>query len=136
MPGTTLPFEESKCHQLIPGDVLETGLHLRRVGEKLGKLSRPGSQFSVKKFQRCPVAPIFLAFWPRDDHAAFKRVLEEAFRREPSRILGYCVMPDHWHLVVWPRDGKDRQVSEFRGWHTVTHTHRWHAHRHNTPTDP
>jgi hypothetical protein len=30
MPGTTLPFEESKCHQLIPGDVLETG---REKGE-------------------------------------------------------------------------------------------------------
>ncbi len=73
-------------------------------------------------------------FSTEDEYATFERVLEEAFRREPLRILGYCVMPDHWHLVVWPRNGKDRQVSEFLRWLTVTHTQRWHAHRHTTGT--
>ena len=73
-------------------------------------------------------------FSTEDEYAAFERVLEEAFRREPLRILGYCAMPDHWHLVVWPRSGKDRQVSEFLRWLTVTHTQRWHAHRHTTGT--
>jgi len=73
-------------------------------------------------------------FSTEDEYAAFERVLEEAYRREPLRILGYCVMPDHWHLVVWPRNGKDRQVSEFLRWLTVTHTQRWHAHRHTTGT--
>ena len=56
-----------------------------------------------------------------DDYAAFERVLEEAFRREPLRILGYCVMPNHWHLVVWPQDEKDRQVSEFCVAHRDAH---------------
>jgi hypothetical protein len=31
-------------------------------------------------------------------------------------------MPDHWHLVVWPQNGQDRQVLEFLRWLTVTRT--------------
>jgi REP element-mobilizing transposase RayT len=34
-------------------------------------------------------------FSTEDDYAAFERVLEEAFRREPLRILRYGVMPNH-----------------------------------------
>jgi putative transposase len=68
------------------------------------------------------------------DYAAFERVLEEALQREPLRVLGYCLMPNHWHLVVWPNAGADRQVSEFMRWLTVTHTQRWHAHRHTAGT--
>jgi putative transposase len=68
------------------------------------------------------------------DYAAFERVLEEAFEREPLRILDYCLMPNHWHVVVWPNGGSDRQVSDFLRWLTVTHTQRWHAHRHTSGT--
>lgn len=68
------------------------------------------------------------------DYAAFERVLEEAYAREPLRILGYCVMPNHWHMVVWPKRGADEQVSEFFRWLTVTHTQRWHAHHHTSGT--
>jgi putative transposase len=64
------------------------------------------------------------------DYIAFERALEEAVEREPLRILGYCIMPNHWHFVVWPKRGDDRQVSEFFRWLTVTHTQRWHAHHH------
>lgn len=38
-------------------------------------------------------------------------------------------MPNHWHLVVWPRC--DGELSKFVGWLTLTHTQRIHAHRHN-----
>jgi putative transposase len=62
------------------------------------------------------------------DYEAFERTLAEAHERVPLRILGYVVMPNHWHFVVWPRPGEDRQVSEFFRWLTVTHTQRWHAH--------
>jgi REP element-mobilizing transposase RayT len=41
------------------------------------------------------------------DYQAFERVLAEALREQPTRLLGYCVMPNHWHLVVWPqREGR------------------------------
>ena len=70
------------------------------------------------------------------DYEAFERVLEEAHDREPIRILSYCLMPNHWHLVVWPRLEHDDQVSEFMRWLTLTHAQRWHAHFKTTGTGP
>jgi len=65
-----------------------------------------------------------------EDYDAFERVLEEAVERTEMRLLVYCAMPNHWHLVVWPR--KDGELSRFTGWLTLTHTQRWHAHRQST----
>jgi len=73
-------------------------------------------------------------FGKDEDYAAFERVLEEAHARETLRILAYCAMPNHWHMVVWPRRGADDQVSEFFRWLTVTHTQRWHSHHHTSGT--
>ena len=69
-------------------------------------------------------------FHKPDDYAAFERVLAEAVERTKTRLLAYCLMPNHWHLVVWPE--KDGELSRFTGWLTLTHTQRWHAHRHTT----
>ncbi len=63
------------------------------------------------------------------DYEAFERILDEAVGRVKMRLLAYCVMPNHWHLVVWPRE--DGDLSTFVGWLTLTHTQRWHAHRHS-----
>ena len=60
-----------------------------------------------------------------EDYAAFERVLQEALDRVDMRILSYCLMPNHWHLVLWPR--RDGDLSKFMGWVTSTHTQRWHA---------
>ena len=62
-----------------------------------------------------------------DDYDAFERVLEEATDRLSMRVLSYCVMPNHWHLLLWPR--LDGDLSRFVGWITLTHTQRWHANR-------
>jgi putative transposase len=62
------------------------------------------------------------------DFAAFERVLHEAHERVPLRILGYVLMGNHWHFVVWPKRGQHGEVSEFFRWLTVTHSQRWHAH--------
>src|SRR5712692_566502 len=59
------------------------------------------------------------------DYQAFERVLTEAYERVGMRLLAYCVMPNHWHLVVWPH--ADGDLSSFLGWLTMTHTQRWHA---------
>ena len=66
------------------------------------------------------------------DFQAFEQVLAQAVERSRTRLLAYCLMPNHWHLVVWPR--KDGELSRFIGWLTLTHTQRWHAHRHSTGT--
>src|SRR5207302_9799666 len=64
------------------------------------------------------------------DYEAFERVLREAVERTQTRLLAYCLMPNHWHLIVWPR--VVGELSRFTGWLTLTHTQRWHAHRHST----
>ena len=61
------------------------------------------------------------------DFAAFEKILGQAVARFETRLLAYCLMPNHWHLVVWPR--KDGELSGLVGWLTLTHTQRWHAHR-------
>ena len=62
------------------------------------------------------------------DYSAFERVLAQACERVAMRLLAYCIMPNHWHLVVWPR--RDGDLSRFMNWLTLTHTQRWHQHRH------
>ena len=68
------------------------------------------------------------------DYEAFERILAEAWERTRTRTLCYCVMPSHWHLVLWPR--ADGELSEFMRWLTVTHAQRWHAHHHTAGTGP
>ena len=60
-----------------------------------------------------------------DEYDAFERVLAQAVRRTRMRLLAYCVMPNHWHLVVWPQN--DGDLSRFAGWLAQTHTQRHHA---------
>ena len=62
------------------------------------------------------------------DYQAFEQVLAEAHERVPLRILGYVVMPTHWHFVVWPGPRHGSRVTDFFRWLTHTHTQRWHAH--------
>ena len=50
------------------------------------------------------------------DYAAFLRVLDEALERHPLRVLGYCIMPTHWHVVLWP--AADRELTAFLRWLT------------------
>ena len=66
------------------------------------------------------------------DYAAFERVLHEAQQRITMRLLAYCVMPNHWHLVLWPH--RDGELSRFMSWLTLTHTQRWHAYRQTVGT--
>lgn len=68
------------------------------------------------------------------DYLAFEQVLREAREWLPVRLLAYCLMPNHWHLVLWPR--QDGDLSEHLRWLTVTHTQRWHAHRGTGGTGP
>jgi putative transposase len=64
------------------------------------------------------------------DYAAFEQILGEALEHVPGmRLLAYCLMPNHWHLVLWPR--REGELSDFGHWLTLTHTQRWHAHYHD-----
>src|SRR5580698_2807406 len=68
------------------------------------------------------------------DYEAFEKILAQAHERFPMRLLSYCLMPNHWHLVLWPT--KDGELSNYVRWVTVTHTQRWHAHRESSGEGP
>ena len=68
------------------------------------------------------------------DYLAFRKILIEAQDWLDVPLLAYCVMPNHWHLVVWP--AHDGDLSEFMRWLTVTHTQAYHAHHHTQGTGP
>lgn len=59
------------------------------------------------------------------DYLAFERVLGEVQERIPMRILSWCVMPNHWHLLLWP--WADGDLSRYMRLVTLTHTQRRHA---------
>ncbi len=71
-------------------------------------------------------------FQNRADYEAFERVLVLALERHPMRILAYIVMPNHWHMVLWPSE--DGELTAFVRWLTHTHTMRWHAYHQSTGT--
>jgi len=68
------------------------------------------------------------------DYAAFETVLQQAVAQTRIRIAAYCLMPNHWHLLLWPR--KDGELSEVLRWISVTHTQRWHSYRNTAGTGP
>ena len=68
------------------------------------------------------------------DYLAFENSLKEAHDRTDVCIAAYCLMPNHWHLLLWPRS--DGELSEVMRWITVTHTQRWHAHHHSSGSGP
>ncbi len=64
-------------------------------------------------------------FFTESDYAAFESLLVTARKRFDMRILAYCLMPNHWHLLLHPRSS--RQLSAFMHWITMTHAHCWQA---------
>ena len=56
-----------------------------------------------------------------DDYHDFVRLLRQASNRVPMRVIGYCLMPNHFHLVVWPPGNND--LSEWMQWLLTTHVH-------------
>jgi putative transposase len=62
------------------------------------------------------------------DFLAFERVIEESLRIRRMRLCAYCLMSNHWHLVVWPE--RDGDLPAFMQQVTNTHVKRWKEHRH------
>jgi putative transposase len=59
------------------------------------------------------------------DHLAFLEALAKTKERYPFRLLGYCLMANHFHLLVRPESGES--ISRILQSLTVTHT--WHYHK-------
>lgn len=68
-------------------------------------------------------------FSNENDYWAFSKILVEAKKKFPMEILAFCIMPNHWHLVLRPLENGG--LAKFMAWLTLTHTQRFHA-VHNT----
>jgi putative transposase len=64
------------------------------------------------------------------DFAAFLDLMAEANERLPLRVLGYVLMPNHFHLVLWPLG--DRDLSRWMQWLLTSHVRRYHRHYHGS----
>lgn len=60
-----------------------------------------------------------------EDYRLWLRCFAEAHARSPVDVFAFCLMPNHFHLVVRPTE--DGQLSEFMRLGTVTHSIRWHC---------
>jgi putative transposase len=60
------------------------------------------------------------------DFAAFLDLMAAANERLPLRIVGYVLMPNHFHLVLWPQG--DGDLSRWMQWLMTSHVRRYHRH--------
>lgn len=71
--------------------------------------------------RRCGPGPLF------ESPLCYARFLEEvaeAAKVDDMRILAYCLMPNHWHMLLWPR--RDGDLGRFIQRLSVRHVMRWH----------
>lgn len=60
------------------------------------------------------------------DYRAFAKIIGEGLTRYRVELFSWCLMPNHWHLVLRPRG--DDQLQSFMQWITLTHVRRHHEH--------
>lgn len=63
-------------------------------------------------------------FHKAGDYEAFVGLFAAAQEVVPMRVLAYCLMPNHFHLVLWPRG--DGDLSRWMQWILTTHVRRYH----------
>ncbi len=47
-------------------------------------------------------------------------ILKEGVKKYDMRLLAYCIMPNHFHLILQPK--QDGDLQKFMQWLTLTHT--------------
>ncbi len=68
-------------------------------------------------------------FHSPDDYAAFMVLFHKACARVEMRVLAYCLMPNHFHFCLWPRE--DSHLRRFMHWLLTSHVAR-HRKAHKT----
>jgi putative transposase len=64
------------------------------------------------------------------DYQAFVELMIAAKQRAEIEIFGFCLMPNHWHIVLRPRRASD--LADYLSWLTNTHVKRYRAHYRRT----
>ena len=83
----------ARAHRILPAGVIH---HVMNRGSRKGVL-----------------------FTDRDDYLAFERLLVKARQIFLVRIIAYCLMSNHWHLLLCPQTAMN--LSRFMQWVTGTH---------------
>lgn len=60
------------------------------------------------------------------DYLAFTALLKQMLERFTIDLYAYCLMPNHFHLLVKAEKGED--LSRGMQWFTTTHVRRYHRH--------
>ncbi len=69
-----------------------------------------------------------------DDFNLFISCVKEAQLKLDMRILAYCIMPNHWHLLLYPKNDSD--ISLFMHQLTNAHTRKFHLKTQTVGTGP
>ncbi len=64
-------------------------------------------------------------FHDASDYQQFVNLIARAYEAHPVRVLAYCLMPNHFHLVLWP--AADGDLSLFLHRLTTSHVRRYHG---------
>lgn len=64
-------------------------------------------------------------FHSERDYSDFEYLLNEMREQYAMRILAYVLMPNHWHLLLYPTH--DGSLSKSMHWLSTSHAHRHHA---------
>jgi len=65
-------------------------------------------------------------FHKADDYQRFTEMMRQSCERLPLRVVGWCLMPNHFHLVLWPFE--DGDLSRWMQWLMTCHVRRYHRH--------
>ncbi len=65
-------------------------------------------------------------FHKDEDYQAFLALFAPACERLPLRVLAWCLMPNHFHLVLQPHH--DGDLGRWMQWLMTAHVRRYHRH--------
>jgi putative transposase len=65
-------------------------------------------------------------FRKQADYLRFTEMMHQACERLPLRVVCWCLMPNHFHLVLWPHE--DGDLSRWMQWLMTCHVRRYHRH--------
>jgi putative transposase len=63
-------------------------------------------------------------FHGEGDYRSFVELMEQAGERHPVGLLAWCLMPNHFHLLVRPEQASD--LSKWMQWLMTSHVRRYH----------
>ena len=73
-------------------------------------------------------------FETQRDYIAFLAVLKQGLEKYQAPLVSYCVLSNHWHLLLGPIEKPE--LTRVMRWVTATHAIRWHRNRGTDGTGP